>query len=345
MIIYEDDARYAEEQEMTEEHPFAQYIRTLGKGRHGSRSFSRDEAFSAMSMILAGEVEPVQLGAFLMLLRVKEETAEELAGFVSAARKSFVQPDSVPRVDLDWSSYAGKRRQLPWYVLSALLLASRDISVFMHGMKSGGDRVHTVDALASLGIPASNSLNDALDAVSKKGFAFLSFDILSPKLQEIMNLRPLFGLRSPVHTIARMLNPASANLSIQGIFHPGYLDSHQQAGKLLGENMVVFKGEGGEAERNPDLVCKVRTVLDGEMGEEEWPELFAVRHVKDEQMDVARIGKLWRGEIDDEYARMSVIGTAAIALKAMKRISMIDAEKMAEAWWESRDVSFVGGLA
>lgn len=329
---------------MTEEHPFAQYIRTLGKGRHGSRSFTRDEAFAAMNMILRGEVEPVQLGAFLMLLRVKEETAEELAGFVSAAR-TFALPAVVPSVDLDWSSYAGKRRQLPWYVLSALLLASRGISVFMHGMKSGGDRVHTVDALKSLDIEASNSLNDALHAVSKNGFAFLGFDRLSPKLQEIMDLRRLFGLRSPVHTIARMLNPAGAHLSIQGIFHPGYLDSHQQAGKLLEENMVVFKGEGGEAERNPDLVCKVRTVLDGELNEEEWPALFATRHVKDEEMDVARIGKLWRGEIDDEFGRMSVIGTAAIALKALKRISMKDAEKMAEEWWESRDVSFIGRLA
>lgn len=330
---------------MTEEHPFAQYIRTLGKGRHGSRSLTRDEASAAMGMILKGEVEPVQLGAFLMLLRVKEETAEELAGFVAAARQSFVLPEASPGADLDWSSYAGKRRQLPWYVLSALLLSSRGISVFMHGMKSGGDRVHAVDALASLGISPSESLKEARDAVSKNGFAFLGFDRLSPKLQEIMNLRPLFGLRSPVHTIARMLNPARAHLSIQGIFHPGYLDSHQQAGKLLDENMVVFKGEGGEAERNPDLVCKVRTVLGGEMGEEEWPALFAMRHVKDEDMDVGRIGKLWRGEIDDEYGRMSVIGTAAIALKAMKRISMIDAGKMAEEWWADRDASFVGRLA
>lgn len=330
---------------MTVEHPFAQYIKTLGKGRHGSRSLTRDEASGAMSMILAGEVEPVQLGAFLMLLRVKEETAEELAGFVTAARNSFAAPGTMPKVDLDWSSYAGKRRQLPWYVLSALLLASNGFSILMHGMKSGGDRVQTVDALNSLGISASSSLNEALDKVGKKGFAFLSFDVLSPKLQQIMNLRSLFGLRSPVHTIARMLNPAHAALSIQGIFHPGYLDSHQQAGQLLDENIVVFKGEGGEAERNPDLVCKVRTVLDGEMNEEEWPALFAIRHVKDEEMDVSRLSKLWHGEIEDEFGKASVTGTAAIALKALKRITMEEAEKMAEAWWENRDKSFIERIA
>lgn len=326
---------------MTEEHPFAQYIRTLGKGRHGSRSLARDEAENAMGMILGGEVEPVQLGAFLMLLRVKEETAEELAGFVSAARKFFVLPEVVPKVDLDWSSYAGKRRQLPWYVLSALLLADKGIAVLMHGMKSGGDRVQAVDALDSLGISASSSLADALRKVGERGFAFLSFDILSPELQQIMNLRPLFGLRSPVHTIARMLNPARATLSMQGIFHPGYLDSHQNAAHILGENVVVFKGEGGEAERNPDLVCRVRTAFDGEMRDEEWPALFTVRHVKDEEMDVSRLAKFWRGEIDDEFGKMSVVGTAAIALKSLKRLeTMEEAEKMAREWWENRDASF-----
>ena len=325
---------------MTEEHPFAQYIKTLGKGRHGSRALTREEAENAMGMILAGEVEPVQLGAFLMLLRVKEETAEELAGFVTAARRSIPIPETLPGIDLDWSSYAGKRRQLPWYVLSALLLASHGISVLMHGMKGGGDRVHAVDALNSLGISPSSSLSDALEKTKKKNFAFLSFDVLSPELQNIMDLRPLFGLRSPVHTIARMLNPSSASLSFQGIFHPGYLDSHQHAGQLLGENIVVFKGEGGEAERNPDLACRVRTVLEGQMNEEEWPALFSVRHVKDEEMDVSRLSRLWRGEIDDEFGQMSVIGTAAIALKALKRISMEEAEKLALAYWESRDISF-----
>jgi len=65
------------------EHPFAPYVRILGKGKTGSRSLDFDEARSAFTMILRGTVEPVQLGAFLMLLRVKEETPEELAGFVS----------------------------------------------------------------------------------------------------------------------------------------------------------------------------------------------------------------------------------------------------------------------
>ena len=70
----------------TAEHPFAPFVRILGKGKTSSRSLTLDEARQAMAMILDGEVEDVQLGAFLMLLRVKEESPEELAGFVQASR-------------------------------------------------------------------------------------------------------------------------------------------------------------------------------------------------------------------------------------------------------------------
>ena len=64
------------------EHPFAQFIRIIGKGKNGARSLTFEEAYEAFSMILKDEVLDVQLGAFLMLLRVKEESVDELAGFV-----------------------------------------------------------------------------------------------------------------------------------------------------------------------------------------------------------------------------------------------------------------------
>ncbi|MEK6749756.1 MAG: glycosyl transferase, partial [Pseudomonadota bacterium] len=57
-----------------QEHPFAQYIRILGKGKRGSRSMTEQEAHDAMRMVINNEIEQCQLGAFLMLLRVKEET-------------------------------------------------------------------------------------------------------------------------------------------------------------------------------------------------------------------------------------------------------------------------------
>ena len=55
------------------EHPFAQFVRIIGKGKNGARSLSFDEAYQAFQMILKNEVLDVQLGAFLMLLRLKED--------------------------------------------------------------------------------------------------------------------------------------------------------------------------------------------------------------------------------------------------------------------------------
>jgi anthranilate phosphoribosyltransferase len=329
---------------MAVEHPFAEYIRILGKGKSGSRSLTIEEAHRAMKMILAGEVEPIQLGAFLMLLRVKEETGEEVAGFVRAVQESLQLPADLPEVRLDWSSYAGKRRQLPWYVLSALLLASGGYSVFMHGIAAReDDRIYTPQVLQALGVKAAQSLAEAAEQIRASGFAFMTLAQLSPRLHEIIELRPVLGLRSPVHTLARMLNPFQAPATLMGIFHPGYRDIHQEAALLLKQpRMAVFKGEGGEVERNPDIACKVQTVINGEQREDEWPAMFTgPRHLKDETMDVTRLAKLWRGETEDEYGQAAVIGTAAIALNIMGEADTIEAaEAMANTLWAKRPASW-----
>src|SRR5471030_1013507 len=105
------------------EHPFAQFVRILGKGKRGARNLTREEAREAMGMLLDEKVEDTQLGAFLMLLRHKEESPEELAGFTEAVRERLNAPSL--NVDVDWPTYAGKKRHLPWYLLAAKCLAER----------------------------------------------------------------------------------------------------------------------------------------------------------------------------------------------------------------------------
>ncbi len=322
-----------------QEHPFAEYVRILGKGKNGSRPLSEEEAFTAMRMILRGEVEPVQLGAFLMLMRVKEESADEVAGFVRAARDTIEIPADAPKVDLDWSSYAGKRRHLPWFILSTLLLADNGITVFMHGAAGHTNgRIYTRDVLEALGISPCRSIAEACERMKSDRFAYLDIQYLSPHLYNIIELRPLMGLRSPVHTVARSINPFNASSVMQGIFHPGYRPVHQEAALLLGEaNVAVIKGEGGEIECNPDGPCLVQRVRGGKLEEEEWPAMFKQRHVKDEQLDVRRLGQLWRGEIEDEYATGAVVSTAAIALQLMgKAGTPAEALAMARALWDQR---------
>ncbi len=325
---------------MSSPHPFARFVQILGRGKSLTRPLSLAEAKEAMGMILAGEVLPEQLGAFLMLLRVKEESPEEIAGFVLAAREAMALPSPLPQADLDWSSYSGKRRQLPWFLLAAMLLARNGLRVFMHGTEGHtAGRIYTREVLARLGIPVASSFGEAAEHLGQRNFAYLPLDHISPELARLIRLRPILGLRSPVHTLSRMLNPFAAPVMLQGIFHPGYMTIHQGAALLLGQpHMAVFRGEGGEIERRPNKPCEVLTVHEGTTAEERWPALLPEPRQAPDDMDLGRLLAFWRGEISDGYGEASVTGTLAIALKALGRAkSQEDAQALAQDLWAGRD--------
>lgn len=326
---------------MREQHPFARFVAILGRGKSLTRSMSIEEAQEAMGMILRDEALPEQLGAFMMLLRVKEESPEEIAGFVRAARATFKLPEAVPQVDIDWSSYAGKRRQLPWFLLSALLLARNGYRIFMHGTEGHTPgRLYTRETLALLGFPVARNLDEATSHIAQHNLAYVPLEVLSSKLRTLIDLRHVFGLRSPVHTLSRMLNPFDAPCMLQGIFHPGYMEIHQGAAVLLEQpHMAVFRGEGGEIERRPNKPCEVWTVHGGETDVERWqPLLPEPRQAPDQEMDFRHLQALWQGEITNDYAEAAVTGTLAVALKTLGRAdSMEEAEMAAQSLWQDRD--------
>ena len=326
-----------------EEHPFAEYVRILGKGKKGSRSLTEEEAFKSMSMILNNEVEDLQLGAFLMLLRVKEESPEELAGFVKAA-KSIMAPPTELKVDLDWSSYAGKRRHLPWYLFSVICLAQNGMRIFMHGASGHtADRMYTEDVLQDLGFTISQNWSDAKEALNKLNFCYMPLSFISPRLDDMINMRPILGLRSPVHSLSRLINPVNADTVIQGIFHPAYSTMHQEAGQiLLYKQLAVIKGEGGEIERNPDNELNVLFSGDDGLTEETWPRMYDKRHVKAENLSIDHMINVWKGEFFDEYAEGAIIGTMALALKTTgKATNQEEALTLAKTQWDTRNKAFL----
>jgi anthranilate phosphoribosyltransferase len=290
-------------------------------------------------MILRGEVLDVQLGAFLMLLRVKEETPEELAGFVAAAREHIAAPRDIA-VDLDWSSYAGKRKHYPWFLLAVKLLVANGVRVFMHGASGHTvNRLYTEDVLPLLGLARCSDWTQVRSALDRDGFAYMALDDLCPPLGGMIALRNVMGLRSPVHTLSRLLNPLDAPHVMQAIFHPAYRASHQAAAALLGyRDSCVIKGEGGEIERNPDGSCLALRIVAGARQEEEWPMLFTTRHAPEEAFVPADYLAVWRGERAHEYGEMAIIGTLALALRTLGRAAtQEEALATARAWWDARD--------
>jgi len=321
------------------EHPFAPFIRILGKGKKGSRSLTMEEAKQAMGMILDQQATPEQLGAFLMLLRVKEETAEELAGFVDAAN-TRIAPGNQPQADLDWSTYAGKRRRLPWFFLSALLLSKNDVRIAMHGsQEQTAGRIYTESLLPLFGITPSKNIEAARQALSESNFCFLPIEVLNPTLANIIALRRTLGLRSPVHTLCRLLNPLNAPFRIDGVFHPAYGPIHAKTAQLLGQtNSLTIRGDGGEAEIKPDSNCTLQWLQGGEYHEEVWPRRYPKRLLNETDLDHSDLPRLWNGELNHPYGEGAVIETTAACLKLLKRSdSTMTARQLAEKMWLGRD--------
>ncbi|HEX5382760.1 MAG TPA: glycosyl transferase family protein [Acinetobacter sp.] len=319
------------------EHPFAQFVRIVGKGKNGARSLTYDEAYQAFKMILNDEVLDVQLGAFLMLLRVKEESVDELAGFVQATRDSlnFKALD----VDLDWSSYAGKRKHYPWFLLAALTLAHHGYKIVMHGAAGHTlNRVYTEQVLEYLDFPICQNQDEVEQQLQQRNFAYLPLEVISPILSELIALRNVMGLRSPIHTLARLINPFNAKATLQAIFHPAYRSSHQQAAFKLGyQNSAVIKGEGGEFERNPDAKTLICGIKNGELYEHELPKLTDNRSPVEEELDLAVFKSVWQGQQQHEYGETAVIETMGIALYTMGVCeSYPDAMLKAKQLWLNR---------
>ena len=317
-----------------DEHPFAQYIRILGKGKKGTRSLTQAEAEAAMAMLLQSEVTDTQLGAFLMLLRHKEESPEEMAGFTQAVRAEVKAPAIA--LDLDWPSYAGKRRQLPWHLLAARCLAHQGLRILIHGAGAHtAGRLYTEQLLEVLDIPRCSDWQQVGQALDTQQLAFMPLACWMPPLQRLIDLRNVLGLRSSVHSLVRLINPLGARCGLQSIFHPGYQEIHRKAACLLGDTALVIKGEGGEMELNPEAETHLYGSLAGTPWNEDWPALLERRQLKPKTLEPAHLLTVWRGEAADTYGEQAVIGTMALALRGL---GMASEGALAEAarYWQQR---------
>lgn len=290
-----------------------------------------------MSMVLAGKAEPEALGGFLLVLRQRGETAEELAGFVDATLSRFEIPDSAPP-DIDWPSYADKHQQQPWFVLSALLLAGNGIRVLMHGIDGASENcAPTRPALHALGIQSSRTLADAASELDQSCFAYIGLEDFTPETEKLFHLKPLLGVRSVANTFARDINPLGADSVMVGIVHSPYRPLHQDALQLLGQkNAAVFKGVGGEAQRNPLKACTVAMLQNGNQVEEQWPATYSEEPYvwRAEERSPDQIVDVWNGGYCHPAVEASIIETAALALRTMGRAkSFIEARQIATDYW------------
>jgi anthranilate phosphoribosyltransferase len=276
-------------------------------------------------MVLRHKADPHQVGAFLMLLRFRGEDAGEISGMVEAARDTIGSQGA--QTDLDWPSYgAGRTRGAPWFLLSALALARAGTTVLMHGSNE-----------YSAGISVEAGLQAVGPRVAR--FTYLPLASLLPAMNDLLQMRRLFGLRSPVNTVARLLNPGDAPASVDGVFHPPYLAVHLGVAELLArKRLFVLKGGGGEAERVP-LKDASALLWDHTLGRSEvalpaWPGLSPLTPASDTPELLAAV---WRGEIAPPTAVATVIATIGLGLVALGwAVTAEAAERDAQQIWRDR---------
>lgn len=291
----------------------AAHVRTLGRGPSRSRSLTEAEAAEAMSEMLSGRAAPEAVGALLMLLRMKGETAEEIAGFARAAQAGVPE---FPAVDLDWPSYAaGRTRGAPWFLLSALLVARAGFRVLIHGWNGPDAKVRA--GLADLGIPVAAGIDDLPGLLERDRIAYLPLEVAAPELLRLLKLREVLGLRSCVNTVCRMLNPARAGASVQGVFHPSYRLLQADAAARLGwQSLSIIKGGGGEFERNPSKAVEAFGLRGGAL----WDRMLPATRPETRRLSDSHgptLAEVWAGADPDPFDRDIVLGTAALALETL----------------------------
>ena len=302
----------------------ATFVQSLGRGPGRSRSLTMDEATAAMEIMLDPDAAPEAVGALLMLLRMKGETADEIAGLAKAAQAAMQE---MPKVDLDWPSYAaGRTRGAPWFLHSARMVADAGHRVLLHGWNGADQKVR--GGLSAAGINIASSPDEAEILLASDGIAYLPLKDMHPALFALLRLREVFGLRSCINTVCRMLNPAQATSSVQGVFHPSYRLLQADAAALLGwQSLTVIKGGGGEFERHPAKDVAAFGLRDGAAWEGNFHAFIA------ETRRLAEPTAAYDLAQPSGFDEQVIIGTAAAALATLGTTNV---EGTARRLWHAR---------
>ena len=239
----------------------AKYIKEIGRGKDGARALSREQAADLFGQVLDGAVTDLEIGAFCLAMRIKGETAEEMAGFLDATDSRLHKIPAGPRPLVVIPSYNGARKLPVLTPLLALLLAREGLAVLVHGAASESSRVFTSGVLEALGIPAAQRV----EPVHGGQVVFAPTALLCPGLQKLLDVRRIVGLRNPAHSLVKLMNPgAGTSLIVSSYTHPEYALSMAATFVLTGANAMLLRGTEGEAVADPRRTPRIELFLQGQ---------------------------------------------------------------------------------
>lgn len=241
------------------------YLKEIGRGKDGARALSRAQACDLMGQLLDGQVDELATGAFCVAMRIKGETADEMAGFLDAIhqRLPVLAAPQQPWVVLP--SYNGARKLPVLTPLLALLLVREGLPVLLHGSTTESTRLTSAQVLQALGQQAISQLGD----IAPGQLAHCATSALHPGLQKLLNARAAIGLRNPAHSLVKLLNPLGRNrhpaLIVGSYTHPEYATSMAATQTLVGATALLLRGTEGEPVADPRRHPAMTAVLRGQL--------------------------------------------------------------------------------
>jgi anthranilate phosphoribosyltransferase len=225
---------------------FRAVIKAVGTGPRGSRALTFDEAHSATAALLAGEVSPVQAGAFLVAMRIKGETPAELAGMTQALRDAAAcvaadPPAARGPVLACAGAYDGMVDAPHLSLAAAILAAAAGARIVVHCGSTIGPKHGTTpaDVLAALGGPARPDPAESVAMLDRADVALVHAGAAIPGWDALAAVRDEIGLRGPLHSAEKLVDHLGATHFVVGHTHSSYRERLQGALTLLGATRCV----------------------------------------------------------------------------------------------------------
>ncbi|MBP0437888.1 glycosyl transferase family protein [Tianweitania sediminis] len=305
----------------------ARFIATIGVGAGQTRPLTLEEADEAFTIILDGEADPIQIGAFLVVLQYRGITAMELAGVVKAGRRHIGAPAELGELaaDLDWPAYLSPRsRAEPWFFLAAKLVAQAGYRVVLHGSAGtwqNGSRL--AEAAEMLHVPVARSIEHArtvLAAGAGAGLVYLPLPAFAPQIAALLALYGLFEMRSPLNLATALLNPIGACASVLGASRSAYQLAHRDAAALLGWSDLAIHGSHRDVwQATPDRATRLDRLVKGLARSDHIASRPQAKAPGATGLSSLEYWKaVWDGRAPDCRPRQIVIDTAALALLVLE---------------------------
>jgi anthranilate phosphoribosyltransferase len=233
------------------------------------RDLTRDEAREVMSEIMAGDATPGQIGGFLVALRVKGETADEIAGCAEAMRSHVlpVQPNRDDLVDVVGTGGDGART-FNISTTAAIVAAAAGAAVAKHGNRAVSSVSGSADVLEALGFELEQPPERIAASIDDLGFGFMFAPLHHPAMRHAAPVRRELGTRTIFNVLGPLTNPAGARAGVFGVYSADVARTVADALAVLDSRRAfVVHGANAIDELSPAGANLVFEVVDGAVHE------------------------------------------------------------------------------